>query len=88
MDTYESLGMKCEIHVGGFANAQVLAATSEDTCEFFERGLLSLDAVHTAVPPYLAKPCDPMDDAGNVMMPDGPGLGYELNWQYIDAHRS
>ena len=87
VDTYESLGMKCEIHVGGFANAQVLAATSEDTCEFFERGLLSLDAVHTAVPPYLAKPCDPMDDAGNVMMPDGPGLGYELNWQYIDAHR-
>ena len=28
-----------------------------------------------------------MDDDGNVLLPDGPGLGYELNWDYINEHR-
>lgn len=87
VDMYEALGMKCEMHVGGFGNAQILAATTEDTCEYFERGLLQLDKVHTSTPPYLQSPCDPMDDDGNVLLPDGPGLGYDLNWDYIDEHR-
>jgi L-alanine-DL-glutamate epimerase-like enolase superfamily enzyme len=87
VDMYEALGMKCEIHVGGFGNAQILAATDEDTCEYFERGLLYLDEVDTSMPPYLHAPCDPMDDDGNVLLPDGPGLGYELNWDYINEHR-
>jgi len=87
VDMYEALGMKCEMHVGGFGNAQILAATTEDTCEYFERGLLELDEVHTSTPPYLKSPCDPMDEDGNVLLPDGPGLGYDLNWDYIDEHR-
>jgi L-alanine-DL-glutamate epimerase-like enolase superfamily enzyme len=87
VDMYEALGMKCEIHVGGFGNAQILAATSEDTCEYFERGLLQLDEVHTSTPPYLKSPCDPMDDDGNVLLSDRPGLGCELNWDYINDHR-
>ena len=84
---YEALGMKCEIHVGGFGNAQILGATTADTCEYYERGLLGLDDVHTSTPPYLIHPCDPMDDSGSVILPDGPGLGFELNWDYIDEHR-
>ena len=87
VDMYEALGMKCEIHVGGFGNAQILASTDEDTCEYFERGLLYLDEVDTSTPPYLHPPCDPVDDDGNVLLPDGPGLGYELNWDYINEHR-
>ncbi|MEX0762670.1 MAG: enolase C-terminal domain-like protein [Dehalococcoidia bacterium] len=87
IDMYEALGMKCEIHVGGFGNAQVLAATTEDTCEFFERGLLGLGMVHTATPPYLNEPCDPMNANGDVLLPDGPGLGFDLNWDYINEHR-
>jgi L-alanine-DL-glutamate epimerase-like enolase superfamily enzyme len=88
VDMYEALGMKCEIHVGGFANAQILAATDEDTCEYFERGLLNLDEVHTSTPPYLKFPCDPMDDNGNVLLSDRPGLGCELDWDYINDHRA
>ena len=87
VDMYESIGMKCEIHVGGFGNAQILAATTADTCEFFERGLLGLDEVHTSTPPYLKTPCDPMTDTGSVMLPNGPGLGFELDWDYINDHR-
>ena len=88
VDMYEALGMKCEIHVGGFGNGQIMSATSEDTCEYYERGLLGLDMVDTPTPPYLKKPCDPMDEDGNVLLPDGPGLGYELDWDYINSHRS
>ena len=62
-------------------------STTEDTCEYFERGLLELDEVHTSTPLYLQSPCDPMDDDGNVLLPDGAGLGYDLNWDYIDTHR-
>jgi len=87
VDMYEALGMKCEIHVGGFGNAQILAATSADICEYFERGLLKLDMVDTPPPPYLTAPCDPMDKQGFVQLPDGPGLGFELNWDYINEHR-
>ena len=87
VDMYETIGMKCEIHIGGFGNAQVLAATTADTCEFYERGLLDLDMVHTGTPPYLEAPCDPLDEEGYVQLPDGPGLGCSLDWDYIDAHR-
>lgn len=87
VDMYEAMGMKCEIHVGGFGNAQILAATSGDTCEYFERGLLELDMVDTSVPPYLQSPCDPMDGNGDVLLSDRPGLGCELNWDYINDHR-
>ena len=74
VDMYEALGMKCEIHVGGFGNGQIMSATSEDTCEYYERGLLDLDMVDTPTPPYLKTPCDQMDEDGNVLLPDGPGL--------------
>jgi L-alanine-DL-glutamate epimerase-like enolase superfamily enzyme len=29
-------------------------------------------------------PYDPMDDEGYVHLPQGPGLGMELYWDYID----
>ena len=86
VDMYESLGMKSEIHVGGSGNAQILAATDEDTCEYYERGLLTLDMVHTLTAPYLKEPVDPMDEQGYVSLPDGPGLGVELDWDYISNH--
>ena len=48
---------------------------------------LELEMVDTPTPPYLQAPCDPMDDEGNVLLPDGPGLGCEIDWDYINDHR-
>jgi L-alanine-DL-glutamate epimerase-like enolase superfamily enzyme len=91
VDMYESFGVPCEMHVGGFGNAAILGATTEETCEFFERGLLwPIDhplGDYDKTPPYLNSPCDPMDDDGYVVLPDGPGLGIDLNWDYIDNNR-
>lgn len=91
VDMYESFGLPCEMHVGGFGNAAILGSTSQETCEFFERGLL-FPADHPLgdydkTPLYLKAPCDPMDLDGNVLLPQGDGLGYEFDWDYINANR-
>src|SRR5690606_37439114 len=60
----EAFGVKCEIHMSGFANLQILGSTSEDTCEYYERGLLAPGVDYETPPPYLAAICDPMDAEG------------------------
>ena len=83
----EAHGVRCEIHMSGFGNLQVLGATSEDVCEYYERGLLAPGVDYDRTPPYLVQPSDPMDADGFVTVPTAPGLGYRLNWDYIDEHR-
>jgi L-alanine-DL-glutamate epimerase-like enolase superfamily enzyme len=79
----QALGIQCEMHGGGWANSQILGATPESTCEYFERGLLRPDLDYEVSPPYLKAICDPLDDVGNVILPTKPGLGMEFNWDYI-----
>ena len=83
----EAYGVKCEVHMSGFANLQVLAATSEDVCEYYERGLLAPGVEMNDPPPYLATIGDPLDADGCVAVPQEPGLGYRLDWGYIEANR-
>ncbi len=83
----EAHGVRCEIHMSGFGNLQVLGATSEDVCEYYERGLLAPNVGYDQTPPYLEEPSDPMDADGFVTVPTAPGLGYRLNWDYIEDHR-
>ena len=83
----EAYGIQCEMHGGGWSNSQILAATPEATCKYFERGLLRPDADYETPPPYLKANCDPMDDDGNVILPQKPGLGMEIIWDYINDNR-
>lgn len=83
----ESFGVRCELHMSGFGNLQVLGATSEDVCEYYERGLLAPGLDYEAIPPYLKSKCDPLDSDGFVRVLTLPGLGYEIEWDYIDEHR-
>jgi L-alanine-DL-glutamate epimerase-like enolase superfamily enzyme len=85
--TCDAFGIRCELHMSGFGNLQVLGATTEDVCEYYERGLLGPGARYETTPPYLTVPCDPLDDDGFVTVPQGPGLGYDIDWGYIDDHR-
>jgi len=82
----EAFGIKCEIHMSGFGNLQILGATSEDTCEYYERGLLAPELDYEAPPPYLKELGDPMDDQGFVHIPQEPGLGYKIDWDYIEEY--
>ena len=87
VDVCEAFGVRCEIHMSGFGNLQILGATGEDTCEYYERGLEAPGIDYDRVLPYLQEICDPLDADGYVTVPQAPGLGYRLNWDYIREHR-
>jgi len=83
----EAYGVKCEIHMSGFGNLQVLAATSEDVCEYYERGLEAPGVSYEIPQPYLEEICDPLDSKGYVRVPQQPGMGYKIRWDYIEENR-
>jgi L-alanine-DL-glutamate epimerase-like enolase superfamily enzyme len=78
----ESFNMDCEIHGGGAGNLAVLGAMHN--ARWYERGLLHPFIDHDAVPEYLNSIVDPMDDDGNIPMPTLPGLGEDINFDYIE----
>ena len=82
----EAYGLRCEMHMAGWGNLQVIGATSEDTSEYYEKGLLAPGVDYDAKHPYLKNTCDAIDSEGYVHMPKGPGMGYEIEWDYIDAN--
>jgi L-alanine-DL-glutamate epimerase-like enolase superfamily enzyme len=82
----EAYGVRCEMHMAGFANLQVLGATSEDTSEYYEKGLLAPGVDYDAPQPYLRTTCDRLDPDGSITLPKGPGLGYDIVWDYIEAN--
>jgi L-alanine-DL-glutamate epimerase-like enolase superfamily enzyme len=83
----EAFGVRCEMHMSGWGNLQILGATSEDVCEYYERGLLAPGVDCNTPPPYLEALPAPLAPDGCVPLPHAPGLGYRLRWDYIDAHR-
>ena len=80
----EAFGIKCEVHMSGFANLQMLGASSEDTCGWYERGLEAPGVDYDTPQPYLYEICDPLDSDGCVKVPQEPGMGYKINWDYIN----
>ena len=85
--TCEAFGVRCEIHMSGIGNLHVLGATSDDTCEYYERGLLAPGVDYDAPLAYLNAPLDPMDAEGYVSLPTRPGLGYDIIWDYVEENR-
>ncbi|MEM7028932.1 MAG: enolase C-terminal domain-like protein [Chloroflexota bacterium] len=83
----EAFGVKCEVHMSGFANLQILGSTSEDVCEYYERGLHAPGDDYETPPPYLHAIGDPLDSEGFVHLSQEPGMGYQINWDYIEENR-
>lgn len=78
----EGFGVNCEVHERGplfcFAHAHALAAISN--CEFFE--LNGVDPNSPTDAPVLVNPVQVED--GYLIVPQGPGLGAELDWDEVD----
>lgn len=83
----EAYGCRCEVHMSGIGNLNVLGSASEDTCEYYEHGLLAPGVDYERKLDYLESVLDPMDDEGYVHLSDRPGLGYQLIDDYIAEHR-
>jgi len=80
----EAFGMNCEVHGNGAANLAVCGAIKN--CRWYERGLLHPFLDYDEVPAYLNSLADPMDQDGFVHLSQQPGLGEDINFNYIAAH--
>jgi L-alanine-DL-glutamate epimerase-like enolase superfamily enzyme len=82
----EAFGLRFEVHLGGVGNLHVLCAMGI-AGEYYERGLLHPMLDYETPPPWLKEPVDPMDDDGLVHVSPKPGLGMEIDFDYVAAHR-
>src|SRR5579884_2048426 len=80
-------GIKCELHYTGHPHVQLLGAAPEATCRYYEHGLLRPGLDEPGAAPYLKSIPDPIDEEGNLVVSQAPGLGLDLDWDYIDEHR-
>ncbi len=80
----EALNMDCEIHGGGPGNLAVMGGFFNG--KWYERGLLHPWVDYDATPEYLNSIIDPMGSDGMIPMPTGPGLGEDINFDWIDTH--
>ncbi len=78
----EAFGVRLEVHGGGAAHLHALGAMGIPG-EYYERGLLHPFVDYEASTPWLNKIIDPMDEHGFIPIPQGPGLGHDINWDYI-----
>ncbi len=86
----EGLGVDIEYHLAGPAQRHCMAATRNSN--FYEIGLVhptSKDP-HSEYPVYqdgYTDRIDSIDTDGTVGVPDGPGLGVDYDWDYVNENR-
>jgi L-alanine-DL-glutamate epimerase-like enolase superfamily enzyme len=81
----EAFGMRMEVHGGGAGNLHALCAMSIPG-EYYERGLLHPFVDYDRPQPWLNELADPLDDEGYVHVSQKPGLGLDINFDYIREH--
>ena len=81
----EAFGMRMEVHGGGVGNLHVLCSMGNPG-EFYERGLLHPFVDYEQPAPWLNQLVDPMDNEGYVHVSQEPGLGLDINFDYIGGN--
>jgi L-alanine-DL-glutamate epimerase-like enolase superfamily enzyme len=83
----EGFGVDVEFHAPGPAQRHCIAATRNTN--YYELALVHPEAANTQPPVYEGDYSDminTVDADGCVTVPDGPGLGVEYDWDYIEAN--
>ena len=83
----EGFGLDVEFHGGGLAHRHCVASIRNTN--YYELGLLNPRVTGTKPPVYPAEYLDELenvDENGHIAVPQGPGLGVALDWDYIAAH--
>ncbi len=83
----EGFGLDVEFHFGGLPHRHCLAAIRNTN--YYELGLLHPKVSGTkppVYPPEFTDELENIDANGHVSVPQGPGLGVEMDWEYIEAH--
>ena len=77
----EALGSDVEFHVGGPAHLHCMAATKNSN--YFEKALLHPRGIDWMLDQGFEGDVEAVDD-GYVTVPDGPGLGVEIDWDFVE----
>ena len=85
----EAHGLDVELHGGGLAHRHCMAAIRNTN--YYELGLVHPKVTDTKPKIFAERrwrdELDSVDANGCVDVPDGPGLGVPLDWDYIHAHQ-
>ncbi|MGH7922243.1 MAG: enolase C-terminal domain-like protein [Candidatus Dormibacteraceae bacterium] len=81
----EAFGLRLELHGGGAGSLQALAAMPIPG-EYFEYGLLHPHLDFEGESPWLRTPIDRIDADGQIPLPRLPGLGLDIDWDFIHAN--
>jgi len=84
VNTCESFAVECELHGAGLGNLHVLGAS--ETGDYFEYGLLHPDYDYEGSRPWLTDPPTP-DDDGLIHLPQEPGIGWNVDWDFVESNR-
>jgi L-alanine-DL-glutamate epimerase-like enolase superfamily enzyme len=85
----EGFGLDVEYHAPGPAQRQCIAATRNTN--YYEMALVHPEVPNTTPPVYADGYDDQLesiDDEGYVEIPDGPGLGVEYDWAFIEDNET
>ena len=86
----ESFGLDVELHGGSLAQRHITATLRNSN--YYGVGLVHPNILYTKAPIYadnrwMDEP-DSVDENGCVDGLEGPGLGVELNWDFINTHKT
>lgn len=85
----EGFGLDVEYHAPGPAQRHCMAATRNSN--YYELALVHPKLDNPIPPVYKGgynDYIDAIDDDGTVPVPDGPGLGVDYDWEYIEEHQT
>ncbi len=84
----EGFGLDVEIHAPGPAQRHVMASVRN--ANYYELGLVhpKAPASEHGVYTNYSDALDAIDEHGCVPVPDGPGLGVDIDWDWIKAHQT
>jgi L-alanine-DL-glutamate epimerase-like enolase superfamily enzyme len=83
----EGFGLDVEYHAPGPAQRHCMAATRNSN--YYELALVHPEVDNPIAPVYkgdYSDYIDAIDDEGTVPVPDGPGLGVDYDWDFIEAN--
>jgi L-alanine-DL-glutamate epimerase-like enolase superfamily enzyme len=85
----EGFGLDVELHGNGPAQRHCMAAIRNTN--YYELGLVHPLAGATSSPvygdSYTGDELDSIDENGHVLVPDGPGLGVTVDWDFVERGR-
>ena len=85
----EGFGLDVELHSPGPVRRQLMSAIRNTN--YYEMGLLHPEVGpfhHRAFASGYRDEIDAVDENGCVQVPDGPGMGVEYDWAYINSRRT